>query len=49
MVYCNLLMSCAQNETFGLNDMNTRDFETGVVYDDNIKADRITHVVPKGR
>ena len=39
-----------ENEEFGLNDINTKDYETGV---DNsgehvILADRITHVVTKG-
>jgi hypothetical protein len=35
---------------FGFNDMNTRDFETGVDYDDeNVKlADRLTHITVKG-
>jgi hypothetical protein len=36
------------NEEFGLNDMNTRDFETGVDYDEVILADRLTHVSVKG-
>jgi zinc finger protein len=39
-----------ENEEFGLNDINTRDFESGVEYDDEqvVLADRLTHVVPKG-
>jgi len=38
-----------ENEEFGLNDMNTKDFETGVSYDDGpILSDRLTHVLPKG-
>ena len=40
--------SFEENEEFGLNDINTRDFETGVIYENVIKADRLTHVVPKG-
>lgn len=33
-----------------MNDINTRDFETGVDYHDNEKIlpDRVTHVIPKG-
>lgn len=39
-----------QNDEFGLNDINTRDFETGVDYHDNEKIlpDRLTHIIPKG-
>ena len=39
-----------ENEEFGLNDINTKDYETGVDNsgEDVILADRITHVVTKG-
>jgi hypothetical protein len=37
-----------ENEEFGLNDINTRDFETGVDYEENVLSDRLTHIVPKG-
>ena len=39
-----------ENEDIGLNDMNTRDFETGVDHDDTQISlpDRLTHVLPKG-
>lgn len=37
-----------ENEEFGLNDINTKDFETGVEYDEFVKPDRLTHVMPKG-
>lgn len=40
-----------EDEQFGLNDINTRDFETGVDYGDDdevVLPDRITHVLPKG-
>lgn len=43
--------SFEENDEFGLNDINTRDFETGVNNDEyynNILADRLTHVVPVG-
>lgn len=38
-----------ENEEFGLNDMNTRDFETGADYDTVILPDRLTHVTAKGQ
>jgi len=31
-----------------LNDINTKDYETGVEYDEVILSDRLTHVIPKG-
>ena len=31
-----------------MNDINTKDFETGVEYDEVILPDRVTHVIPKG-
>ena len=40
-----------ENEDIGLNDMNTRDFETGVSYcsqQEIVLPDRVTHVLPKG-
>ena len=37
-----------ENEEFGLNDINTKDFETGVDQEVVILADRLTHVVTKG-
>lgn len=39
-----------ENEDLGLNHMNTKDFETGVDYDDAsiVLPDRLTHVVVKG-
>lgn len=37
-----------ENEEFGLNDINTKDYETGVKYEEFTKPDRLTHVVPKG-
>ena len=42
--------SWQENEDFGLNDMNTKDFETGVEIDEDqvMLPDRLTHVVPKG-
>jgi hypothetical protein len=39
-----------QNEEFGLNDINTRDFESGVdesYHTDVVLSDRLTHVLPK--
>jgi hypothetical protein len=38
----------AQNEDFGLNDINTADFETGVDHSIEILADRVTTVHVKG-
>ena len=43
----NFIRSYEENEEFGLNDINTRDYETGVE-DVPIFADRLTHVLPKG-
>jgi hypothetical protein len=40
--------SFEENEEFGLNDMNTKDFETGVVYEEHTRPDRLTHVTVKG-
>lgn len=40
--------SYEENEDFGLNDINTRDFETGVDYDEIILPDRLTHKSTKG-
>jgi hypothetical protein len=40
-----------ENEEFGLNDMNTRDFETGFVEESTgtvILPDRLTHAVVTG-
>ena len=37
-----------ENEEFGLNDINTMDFETGVEYEEFRKPDRLTHVAPRG-
>jgi len=37
-----------ENEDFGLNDINTKDFETGVDYDEVILPDRLTHKSTKG-
>lgn len=37
-----------ENEDFGLNDINTKDFETGVDYDEVILSDRLTHKTTKG-
>jgi zinc finger protein len=39
-----------ENEDFGLNDINTKDYETGVDHDTTQKVlpDRVTHVVRKG-
>ncbi len=37
-----------QNEDFGLNDINTADFETGVDHSVEILADRVTTVHVKG-
>lgn len=37
-----------ENEEFGLNDINTKDFETGVDYSQPILADRLTHLTEKG-
>ena len=37
-----------ENEEFGLNDINTRDFETGQDYETVILPDRLTHVTIKG-
>jgi len=36
------------NEEFGLNDINTKDYETGNDSQEVILADRLTHVVKKG-
>jgi hypothetical protein len=36
------------NEEFGLNDINTQDFETGVKYDSFVRPDRLTHITVKG-
>jgi zinc finger protein len=46
----NFKRSFEENEDFGLNDINTRDFETGVEYNDEeeVLPDRLTHVLPKG-
>jgi zinc finger protein len=40
--------SFEENEDYGLNDINTKDFETGVDHTTEIKADRLTHVNVKG-
>ena len=40
--------SYEENEDFGLNDINTKDFETGVDYDEVILPDRLTHKSTKG-
>lgn len=37
-----------ENEEFGLNDINTKDFESGVVYEAFTRPDRLTHVTTKG-
>lgn len=31
-----------------MNDINTKDYETGVEYDEVILSDRLTHIIPKG-
>ncbi len=46
-----LFIAHGQNEEFGLNDMNTRDYETGVpeeLEQGPILPDRLTHQCPKG-
>jgi hypothetical protein len=40
--------SFEDNEEFGLNDINTADYETGVTYDSHQQPDRLTHIMPKG-
>ena len=43
--------SWEENEEFGLNDLNTKDFETGYEHDDHIGPvlpDRLTNIHPKG-
>jgi hypothetical protein len=47
---CSSPLPHTQNDEFGLNDINTRDFETGVDYQDNqiVLPDRLTHILPKG-
>jgi hypothetical protein len=40
--------SFEDNEEFGLNDINTADYETGVTYDPHAKPDRLTHLTTKG-
>mmetsp|Transcript_25931 Transcript_25931/g.24773 ORF Transcript_25931/g.24773 Transcript_25931/m.24773 type:complete len:668 (+) Transcript_25931:89-2092(+) len=40
--------SYEENEDFGLNDINTKDFETGNDEDTAILSDRLTHVVTAG-
>lgn len=36
------------NEEFGLNDINTADYETGVSYDPHAKSDRLTQAYVRG-
>lgn len=49
--YFKIVSICMQNEEFGLNDLNTKDFETGYENDAHIGPvlpDRLTNIHPKG-
>ena len=48
LTFTDFQRSWEENEEFGLNDINTKDFETGVDHNMPIFADRLTHVVVKG-
>lgn len=49
LTFLDFKRSWDEDEQFGLNDINTRDFETGVDYHDGeeVLPDRLTHILPK--